>query len=117
MLVTLNIPEDLATRLTPFQENVSQILELGLREFRAVSITELNGASELLEFLADLPTPEDILALQAPYNLQSQVKQLLENNRDKGLTQAEERLWEQYQYLEHLVRMAKIKAHLKLHHE
>lgn len=114
MLVTLNIPEELATRLTPFQEDVPEILELGLREFRATSLTELKGASEILEFLANLPTPEDILAFQASENLQAQIEQLLDKNRNEGLTQAEERLWEQYQYLEHLVRIAKIKAHTKL---
>ncbi len=35
-------------------------------------------------------------------------------NRKEGLTETEEQEWEQYQYLEHLVRIAKAKALLKL---
>jgi hypothetical protein len=40
--------------------------------------------------------------------------ELLETNRTVGLSAEEEAGWEQYQYLEHLVRMAKATAHLKL---
>ncbi|MEH2014970.1 hypothetical protein [Nostoc sp.] len=32
----------------------------------------------------------------------------------QGLTPVEQQAWEQYQYLEHLVRIAKAKAYLKL---
>jgi len=35
---------------------------------------------------------------------------LLEKNREEGLTAEENAEWEQYMYLEHLVRMAKAKA-------
>ena len=39
---------------------------------------------------------------------------LLEKNRTTGLTADEEEEWRRYQYLEHLVRLAKAKAALKL---
>jgi AMMECR1 domain-containing protein len=35
---------------------------------------------------------------------------LLEKNRDTGLTAAEEERWQQIEYLEHLIRKAKIRA-------
>jgi hypothetical protein len=41
------------------------------------------------------------------------VQELLEKNREEGLTPAEEQEWQQYEYLEHLVRMAKARALLK----
>jgi uracil-DNA glycosylase len=72
------------------------------------------GAAEVLEFLATLPTPEEIIALRPSEALQAQISNLLEKNRTQGLTPAEEQIWEQYQYLEHLIRMAKAKAYLKL---
>ena len=46
--------------------------------------------------------------------LQDRVEDLLEKNRTVGLTPEEQKEWEQYQYLEHLVRLAKAKAYLKL---
>lgn len=70
--------------------------------------------AEVLEFLATLPTPEEIIALRPSEALQAQISNLLEKNRTQGLTPAEEQVWEQYQYLEHLIRMAKAKAYLKL---
>lgn len=70
--------------------------------------------AEVLEFLATLPTPEEIIALRPSEALQAQISNLLEKNRTQGLTPPEEQVWEQYQYLEHLIRMAKAKAYLKL---
>jgi uncharacterized protein YnzC (UPF0291/DUF896 family) len=46
--------------------------------------------------------------------MQERVSALLEKNRSQGLTDEEEREWERYQYLEHLMRIAKAKAHRKL---
>ncbi|HAX74737.1 MAG TPA: hypothetical protein DCY88_02605 [Cyanobacteria bacterium UBA11372] len=114
MLVTLDIPEELALRLTPLKDQLPQILELGLRELSASSQTGFAGIAEVIEFLAKLPTPEEILALRPSETLQAQITALLDKNRSEGLTPNEELAWEQYQYLEHLVRIAKAKAYLKL---
>jgi len=54
------------------------------------------------------------LALRPSETLQAQITALLDKNRSEGLTPNEELAWEQYQYLEHLVRIAKAKAYLKL---
>ncbi|MEH2339525.1 hypothetical protein [Nostoc sp.] len=59
----LNIPEELATRLNLLEDHLPQILELGLRELNAISQTGFTGMAEVLEFLAQLPTPEEIIAL------------------------------------------------------
>ncbi|HEY9829142.1 MAG TPA: hypothetical protein V6D26_01095 [Stenomitos sp.] len=67
-----------------------------------------------MEFLATLPTPEEIIALRPSESLQAQISSLLDKNRTQGLTPTESQIWEQYQYLEHLIRMAKAKAYLKL---
>ena len=67
-----------------------------------------------MEFLAKLPSPEEIIALRPSEALQIRVSTLLEKNRSSGLTAEEEQEWEQYQYLEHLVRMAKARALLRI---
>ncbi len=61
----------------------------------------------------ELPSPEEILALRPSDALQSRVQTLLEKNREEGLSPAEEQEWQQYEYLEHLVRMAKARALLR----
>ena len=114
MLIKLDISDELASQLYPFEDKIPQILELGLRELNANNQTGFKGAAEVLEFLAKLPAPEEIIALRPSRTLQEQVDKLLEKSRNEGLTPDEEQMWEQYQYLEHLVRMAKARALLKL---
>ncbi len=89
MLITLDIPDELATRLRPLEDKLPRILELGLRELNAMAQPGFEGLSEYLEILAGLPTPEEILALRPSKALQTQISALLEKNRTEGLTPAE----------------------------
>jgi hypothetical protein len=115
--ITLEIPEELAAQLRPVERELPRILELGLRELHATSQLGFEGAAEVLEFLAGLPSPEAIIALRPSEALQERISTLLEKNRNAGLTASESEEWEQYQYLEHLVRLAKAKAYHKLHEQ
>lgn len=114
MQFTAEIPDELGERLKSLQAQLPQILELGLRELTASTQLGFSGVAEVLEFLAQLPTPEEILALRPSTTLQTQIDQLLEKSRTVGLSADEAQVWEQYQFLEHFVRVAKIKALLKL---
>ena len=96
--ITLNLSDELAARLRPMTDRLPRILELGLREWDAASQQGFTGAAEVLEFLARLPAPEDILALRPSAALQARVSELLEKNRTAGLAPADEQEWEQYQY-------------------
>ncbi|MBI3698442.1 MAG: hypothetical protein HY238_26830 [Acidobacteria bacterium] len=112
--ITLKVPDELAQRLRNQQKRLPEILELGLRELNAETQTGFGGAAEVLELLASLPSPEEILNLRPSEGLQRRVQELLGKSRAGKLTAQEEEEWERYQYLEHLVRMAKAKACLKL---
>lgn len=93
-----------------------RFLELGLRvrELNAETQRGFEGATEILEFLASLPSPQETLSLKPSERLQRQVHELLGKSRAGTLTVQEEQDWERYEFLEHLVRMAKAKARLKL---
>lgn len=114
MLLTLELPEHLAQRLSPFKTEVPHILELGLRAYHSEDSQGFQGMSEILDFLAGLPAPEEVLQLRPAPRLQARIHELLEKNRESGLTDEEKREWAHYEYLEHLVRVAKAKAGLKL---
>lgn len=114
MEITLNIPDELALRLNPVKDELPQILTLGLREVEANPSTGFSGLTQVLEFMASLPSPQEILALRLSDSLQAEIDTLLEKNRTQGLTLHEQRLWQQYEFVEHLVRIAKAKALLKL---
>ena len=112
--ITLKLPDELAERLRNHEDRLPEILELGLRELNAEGQGRFEGAAEVLEFLAALPAPEEILKLRPSEAFTRRVERLLENNRSGGLDAQEAQEWESYEFLEHLVRMAKAKACLKL---
>ena len=64
MHITIDIPQELVSRLSPLEDHkLLQILELGLRELNASSQKGFSGSAEVLEFLATLPTPEEIMKM------------------------------------------------------
>jgi hypothetical protein len=78
MQINVEVPDDLAFRLISMQDQLPQILELGLQEWNADAQSGFSGLAEVLEFLASLPSPEEILALEPSDELQQQVEELLE---------------------------------------
>ena len=109
MDLTLTIPDDLATRLRAVEDRLPEILELGLREWLSASQGYV-GLNEILETLARLPTPEEVLTLRPTISLQNRIEELLDKSRNGGLSGEEQRELERYEYVEHLVRIAKARA-------
>jgi hypothetical protein len=116
MQITLDIPEELLAKLRALNQNLPQILEIGVNELLARPQAGFTGFAEVLDFLANLPipTPEEILRLRPSPDLQAQIDRLSEKYQAQDLTPAEQQLWQQYEYLEHVIRMAKAKAYAKL---
>ena len=112
--ITLSLPDDLASQVRAHQEEIPKILELGLRELNAAAQSGFDGAADVLELLAALPSPEEILKLRPSARLSARVSELIEKSRTGAMTARDEEDWERYEYLEHLVRMAKAAAQLKL---
>jgi hypothetical protein len=112
--VTLTLPDDLASQIRAQHQHLPKILELGLRELNAGAQSGFNGAADVLELLAALPTPEEILNLRPSPRLAARVSELIEKSRNGEMTPRDEEDWERYEFLEHLVRMAKAAARLKL---
>jgi hypothetical protein len=112
--IILDIPDDMIKKLEPLRDELPQILALGLQQIQANPTQGFSGLAEILEFLAQLPSPQEILALRLSDNLQEEVERLLEKNKTDGLNNREQRLWQQYEFVEHLVRMAKARALVKI---
>jgi hypothetical protein len=114
MQVTFDIPDDIAQQLVRRKAEVPQILALGMQELDANPSTGFSGLTGILEFLASLPPPTEVLKIRLSESAQSMVDGLLEKNRNEGLSLAEQQLWQQYEFVEHLVRIAKTQALIKL---
>jgi len=114
MQITLDIPDEIVRNLESRKEDLPQILALGLREISANPSEGFSGLTEVLEFLAKLPSPEEILALRVSPLVQAEIESLLDKNRTQGLDENDLCLWQHYEFIEHLVRLAKAQALLKL---
>ncbi|MBR8829757.1 MAG: hypothetical protein N5P05_001291 [Chroococcopsis gigantea SAG 12.99] len=115
MQFTLEIPDEMAQSLESQKENIPQILALGLREITANPSMGFSSLIEILEFLAKLPSPQEILELRLSEQLQTEIDTLLDKNRSQELSDSDRSLWQHYEFIEHLVRLAKAQALLKLH--
>jgi hypothetical protein len=62
--ITLSVPDALASRIEAQRQQLPKILELGLRELDAHAQSEFEGAADILELLAALPSPEEVLNLR-----------------------------------------------------
>lgn len=114
MQVTIELPENLAANLQSHEAELARILELGWREFKASSAIGYKSVADVLEFFAGLPSPEETLALRPSAELQANISELLEKNRRESLSETEEQTWASYEFIEHLVRIAKAKAAAQL---
>jgi hypothetical protein len=112
--ITLRLSEDLASEIQAHERQLPRILELGLRELNAADQSGFDGAADVLELLAGLPAPDEILSLRPSPRLAERVSRLLEKSRAGAMTPSDEEEWERYEYLEHLVRVAKAAAQIKL---
>ena len=112
--ITVSVPDDLVAQLRAQERQLPKILELGLREFNAAGQAGFDGAADVLELLAALPTPEEILNLRPSPRLACRVSEVVEKSRAGEMTPADEEDWERYEYLEHLVRVAKAAAQIKV---
>ncbi|WP_416671000.1 hypothetical protein [Egbenema bharatensis] len=109
--ITIDIPDDLAQRLQPFQAQLPQVLELGLQELE----TQQRSANfldeqDMILLLASQPTPEQILAIRPSLEFQARVSDLLAQSKTGILSAKGEAELERYLTLEHLVRLAKTHA-------
>lgn len=109
MELTLTVPDELATRLRAVEDRLPEIIEIGLREWLSSS-SGYTGLADVLETLARLPSPEEVIGLRSSTHLQGRIEELLAKCRDGGLSAEEQREWERYEYIEHLVRLAKARA-------
>jgi hypothetical protein len=70
--------------------------------------------AEIIRFLSGQPTREDVIAFHPSADVTARVYDLIDADREQGLSEVERRELDNYMYLEHLIRLMKIEARRQL---
>lgn len=119
--ITLQIPDELAQRLEPLQNRLPellwQLLELTKQPATIESAIATNTGElptvyqEVLEFLIQSPTPQQIVGFKVSQAAQTRLQFLLAKNREATLNPMEIAELDVYQQLEHLMILLKARAY------
>ena len=124
--ITIDIPDDLAQQLAPYQ---SQFSDLFTRLIATTLLSQqspeqavpmpnlLNSSSlyqEILDLLISQPTSEQIIGFKVSEASQSRLQTLLQKNRETALTPAETAELDLYEQLDTLMGLLKVRAYTAL---
>jgi hypothetical protein len=121
--LTIEIPDELAQRLAPYKNQISEIftnlVNTSLREkvidkldiSSTPSPTELPTYLEIIDFLVNRPTSEQIATFKVSERSQTRLRELLQKNRDISLVSSEVAELNLYEQLDTLMTMMKIRAY------
>jgi hypothetical protein len=114
--ITLELPDELATRLVPLREQLPTLLSLVVELFPAERIIlpgvrPLHPAlEEVIGFLAAGPTPAQIAEFKVSSATQARLEELLDKNRENDLTEGEVAELEMYEQINHILLLLKARA-------
>jgi hypothetical protein len=121
--ITIEVPDELAQRLEPFQHRLSELLT----RLIASNLPDLNIAGrpatdahaaelpatylELLDFLVSRPTAQQILEFKVSEQSQSRLQTLLQRNREAVLSSTETAELDLYEQLDNMMNLLKVRAY------
>jgi flagellin-specific chaperone FliS len=109
--ITMQITDRLAQRLQPLYDWLPTILELSLVGFKTPAVQTV---SEIIEFLATSPSPNEVLDYHVSERAQTRLQRLLAINA-AGLASAEEQAeLDEIGQIEHIIIMLKAQAQEKI---
>ena len=115
--ITLELPEELALRLDPLRDRLPELLSQLLDSTSAEKKLMLSGTSmthpvflELIDFLSTGPTANQVLAHKVSSAVQERLEELLDKNREHGLTAVEEEEMDAYRLVNHVMILLKART-------
>lgn len=102
--LTVDVSEKVAERIAPMQRWLSTILELTLLGLRTSAIATV---TEIIEFLAQDPTPQEIFGYHVSERAQLRMRKLLALNREGLLSESEQLELDEMEKIQHVIIMFK----------
>jgi hypothetical protein len=114
--ITLDVPEHVARRLNAERDRLPEILEQALQLLpsergKAIGQTPPNVAyMEMLEFLAERPSADEVRAFKISTKAQTRLTELLEKNREEGLSESENAELDWYEHVHDIMTWLKAQS-------
>lgn len=102
--MTMQVPDDLARRIEPIGSWLPTIIELSLVGFKTIAVA---AATEVIQFLAQNPTPKEVIDYHISEQAQARLQRLLVLNESGILSEDEQLELDELERLEHIVVMLK----------
>jgi len=118
--ITLEVTDELAGRLVSLQTHLPQLLTFALdllgTPINRPSTLGVNSPVliEIIDFLARGPSPTALLAYKVSPKMQARLEELLDINREQGLTPQGQAELDTYQQVNHLLILLKARARIAL---
>jgi hypothetical protein len=119
--ITLDVPDELAARLVTRREQIPQLLSMALDLFPRdrllagpVSAEMPPAFKEMIDFLVSGPTPAQIVAFKISPTPQARLEELLDKNREDGLTDEEVAELDVYEQINYVLLILKARARAEL---
>lgn len=104
--ITLEISDDLLEQLSPFREQLPELLRQCLHQGLQPAFPA-QVYRYILDFLTSQPTPEQIAAFRPTPEMQSRLQTLLARSNSGELNALEQQELDEYERIEHLIIMLK----------
>lgn len=105
--ITLQIPESLAEKLVPLYSRLPEILAHGLADLPPLPNEVYRY---ILGFLANRPSPEELINFAPTEAMQKRASELLAKNRTNSLSEGESQELDEYVRIQHFMTMLKANA-------
>lgn len=102
--LTVDLSDEVASRIAPMQRWLSTILELSLLGLRTPAVATV---TEIIEFLASNPTSQEILQYHVSDRAQERLQRLLALNQAGMLSEVEQLELDEIEKIEHVFIMFK----------
>ena len=115
--ITLEVSDELAARLMPLRDQLPRLLAMALDLLPAGLPLAASAAEaahpafrEMIDFLASGPTPEQIVGFKISPAVQARLEELLDKNREDGLTDDQAAELDVYEQVNHVLVLLKARA-------
>jgi len=109
--IKMQITDSLAQRLQPMSAWLPTVLELSLVRFKTPAV---QTASEIIDFLATGPSPDEVMAYHVSDRAQERLRRLLAINEAGLASAAEQAELDEIEQIEHIVVLLKAQSQEKL---